>query len=79
MVIPMAEPIKATVIRSWNDVVVTAYWDLPKPPEGRWFVIRKFRADATPMEMRFNQNEVELLVKAIGIPLDSEVNSNHER
>jgi len=40
----MPDPIQATVIRAWDDIVITAYWDRPsiegQPP---WLVIRQMR------------------------------------
>jgi hypothetical protein len=64
-------PIEATVIRSWNESIVTAYWEeQPKNGQPSWLTIRhiRLREGREPIEktIHLSPEEVTILMGVIG-------------
>lgn len=65
----MAEPIPVTVIRAWDGMVITAWWDKPIEEKQPWLNIRRFRSversSIGEVTLRFSPEEVVKLVDVI--------------
>lgn len=43
------EPIEATVLRSWDGMVITTWWDAPSPDVREWLNIRSIKVEESGM------------------------------